>query len=293
MVKLENLRLFIEVALAGRLSDAANKLHRTQSAVSTTLKHLETDLGEKLFMGERKNALTPFGEFVLQQAQALLQEYDKRLDAIRLYASGKQGVVRVASVPSVALLLPDILHDLYDTNSLLQIQLHDYSSADVIKAVRAMDVDFGVASPTEEMDDLHTELLATDPFGCVCPVDHPFAQLQRPITWDDLHGYNFISNRLCYQIKEYAVRKLVSKARLLVYNTTSLFAFVENGYGVTLLPQMSYMLAPKLKFLPLADTSVMRKILLISRAGKVPSPATAQVIDLLRNHFAAQGEETV
>ena len=53
------LRCFCTVAQTGNLAEASNRLGRTQSALSMTLKQFEDHLGKKLFEGERKNRLTP------------------------------------------------------------------------------------------------------------------------------------------------------------------------------------------------------------------------------------------
>ena len=68
-IKIEMLRCFCAVAQSGNLSEAADRLGRTQSAVSMMLKQFENHLGKKLFLGERKNHLTALGEQVLEMAQ--------------------------------------------------------------------------------------------------------------------------------------------------------------------------------------------------------------------------------
>ena len=60
-IKLELFRYFCAVAETGNLAEAADRLGRTQSALSMSLKQLEEHLGKKLFDGERKSQLSPLG----------------------------------------------------------------------------------------------------------------------------------------------------------------------------------------------------------------------------------------
>ena len=97
-IKIEMLRAFAIVAQTGNLAEAATRLGRTPSAVSMTLKSLEDHLGQRLFETDRKNRLTPLGDYVLEQAQAELRQFDGTLRAIEAYASSPKGLLRVAAV---------------------------------------------------------------------------------------------------------------------------------------------------------------------------------------------------
>ncbi len=59
---LSQLEVFLTVAREGRFSRAAEKLFRTQSAVSQTIRKLEDELGESLFdRSSRDGVLTDAG----------------------------------------------------------------------------------------------------------------------------------------------------------------------------------------------------------------------------------------
>ena len=57
-IKLEMLRYFVEVAKTGNLSQAAERLGRSPSALSMMLKQFEEHLGAPLFETDRKSNLT-------------------------------------------------------------------------------------------------------------------------------------------------------------------------------------------------------------------------------------------
>lgn len=72
---LEQLRQFVLTADSGSFSEAARRLGRAQSAVSTAIGVLEADLGVELFDRSRRNAqLTDAGALLLLEARELLHQ---------------------------------------------------------------------------------------------------------------------------------------------------------------------------------------------------------------------------
>lgn len=78
------LRSFAAIARAGSITRAAQQVHRTQSAVSTHLQHLEAAVGAQLVeRSTRALALTAPGLAFLPHAQALLRAQDDAHAAVR------------------------------------------------------------------------------------------------------------------------------------------------------------------------------------------------------------------
>ena len=72
-MELSQLEVFLTVAREGRFSRAAEKLFRTQSAVSQTIRKLEEELGEPLFdRSSREGVLTDAGRTLQEYAEKLL-----------------------------------------------------------------------------------------------------------------------------------------------------------------------------------------------------------------------------
>jgi DNA-binding transcriptional LysR family regulator len=84
MLDLDLLRTFIFVADAGSLSQAAIRVHRTQSAVSMQMQRLEELVGKKLLeRGGRGVRLTAAGGRMLRQAHKLLRLHDETILEVR------------------------------------------------------------------------------------------------------------------------------------------------------------------------------------------------------------------
>src|ERR1700687_981754 len=76
-ITLQQLRTTCAVVESGfNVSRTADVLHTTQSAVSKTLKALETDLGAPLFVrsSTRLTGLTDLGRSILERARGIVRE---------------------------------------------------------------------------------------------------------------------------------------------------------------------------------------------------------------------------
>ncbi|WP_417729389.1 LysR family transcriptional regulator [Roseovarius sp.] len=283
MIRTEALRAFVTVTDHGNIRDAAEILCRTQSAVSMTLKQLEAELGGPLFESDRKSKLTELGAFVLDIVGPLLRDHDRALDLITGYARGYTGRLRIAAVPSVAaLILPSILKDFVLARPEAEIDLFDTDSATVRHMLLRGDTDLGLASPATEPDGLRAIPLFTDPLVFVCNADHPLAALTRPLAWHQLTGERLILNETLSALAAPEFRSLAARSRLSVRNLTSLLAMIQADAGETILPGLATRALPQgVVTRALADPACTRRVSLLARDGRTPSPLAASFIDLL------------
>ncbi len=273
MIKLEHLRVFLVVVDSQSISTASERISRTPSAVSMTLKQLEETLGGPLFLGERKTRLTPLGMYVADKARRVVREHDSAVTDILHYARGEEGIVRVAVVPSVATaILPTVVEGFRERYK-VRLEIRDIDSASVAAAVTSGTVDFGIASKTEASKELAAKHLVSDRLHAVCPHGHPLSQLDRPVRWSDLFDYPFIANGLCAQFDAPEVAELVQRATLFLYNVTTLHTFIGEGFGISLLPGLSVPGTEALAAKPLEDASAVRHLFLFRRPDDVLSPS--------------------
>lgn len=284
MIKLEYLRVFAAVAEARALNEAAERLGRTPSAISMTLKQIESSLGGPLFEGERKSALTPLGAFALVHARRAVAEHDAASAAIQRFARGEEGDVRIAAVPSAATrLLPGAVARLRQLRPGVRINLRDIDSAAVVRAVEDKSVEIGIASPAAMSASVAQEFLLEDPFVLLCREDHPIARQGRTAKWSDIDPSEFIANGLCANISAAEVAELAGQAPLMVHNVSSLVAFVAAGYGVTLLPMLAISASiGDLRAVPLEAAGVGRKLFSITQPNETLSPAASALLAQIR-----------
>jgi len=272
-VKIEMLRSFCAVARAENLADAADRLGRTQSAVSMTLKQLEQTLGKPLFESERKSRLTPLGEQVFRLGQAQLRHFDGTVQAIEGLARAPQGVLRIAAVPSVAArAFAPVVRHMATRHPGVKLELRDADTAQVLDALVQGWADIGIASARQALNGVGTAPLFDDPFGLVLSESHPLARRAGPIHVADVVGTAFLRNALCDQIGSDAIRGLLDGVDVTVPNTQSLLALVQQGNWTTLLPQSTLRLSPPGVVFRVLDDLPDRRQVFVYLRDDPPSP---------------------
>ena len=109
-----------------------------------TLKHFESHLGKKLFVGERKNHLSALGEQVFEMSQKQVRQFDQTVQSIEAAAHSANGLIRIASVPSVAaLVFPSVLEHMTRRFPGLKVELRDTDTQQVFRRARRRESGFG------------------------------------------------------------------------------------------------------------------------------------------------------
>lgn len=97
-VTLEQWAALVAVVDAGGYAQAAERLHKSQSAVSYAVDKLETQLGVQAFRIEgRKAVLTPTGQLLYRRARLLLDEAHGLESTARTVSAGWEAQIRIAA----------------------------------------------------------------------------------------------------------------------------------------------------------------------------------------------------
>ena len=285
-LKLEQLRVFVAVAECGAIAEAAEQIGRTASAVSMTLSQIENQLGGKLFDGERKSRLTPLGQFTLQQAKLAVDSHRRAVIDIQRFASGEEGLTKIAVVPSVATrVLPEVIHQLRRQLPRLEVDIRDIDSNAIHDVIHAGLVDFGIASLSDD-DSLDADFLLADAYRLICRHDHPLNQLQRPVEWRDIDANEFIVNGLCEGIEDADLQAIAQASSIYMHNTLSILAFVESGLGITLLPSLTRPHSNTFSALPIANMEMKRGLYILKRKSASLSPIDLRLIESIKESVA-------
>lgn len=289
-LKIVQLRHFVWVHELQGFHAAAEKAHRTQPAISLSIRDLEGKLGQSLF--EKRNAraarpeLTPFGVQFMAYAKELIAHHDRVIKDMSLIAQHKSGHLRIASVPSIASrLLPDILTRFIGDATDLHVSLFDDSSEVVLAMVENQQVDFGIASLWEAESDIRFIPIWEDSIGVVCRNDHRLAD-QVELSWQQLRGERLIANGTSRLLADTAAEELVVDAQFYMSNMISLLAMLEAGMGITTLPRFAFPLEhSQLRFIPLSEPLVVRDIGIVCLANRsLPVAAQALFDFILRDN---------
>jgi len=287
-LKIAQLRHFVWVAELKGFHAAAEKAHRTQPAISLSIRDLENKLGEALF--EKRNSrtakteLTPFGKYFLPKAKELIAHHDRVAEDMSLLAEHKTGHLRLASVPSIASrVLPDLLLRFVADTPELHISFFDDNSDAVLKMVENQQVDFGISNlfhPHEHSDKTFTPIWE-DQIGVVCPTDHPLAD-KESLHWKELRQHRLISNGTSRLLEDSEASPLLGDSQFYISNMISLIAMLEAGIGITTLPWYAFpQESTKLRFIPLESPNVTRHIGIVQLNNKSLTPPAKALIDFI------------
>lgn len=285
--KQSHLRCFVMVADLGSISAAAERLHRTPSAISMTITNLEAQFGRPLFEAGSKSRLTPFGAYVQEIAGEQIKQFERSMKSIEAYSRNDFGRVDIAAVPSFAARhLPALLADFIGRFPQLEMSIRDDSSEQINKLVELGHIDVGIASPAEDSSRLKYQLLLSDPLGVVCSRSHLLNRLDRPLTWDDLNGHRFIANGTCAQIRAAEFQPILAASDMNVQSTTSLLALVAAGFGISTLPRLAVPVEREdVAFKPTCYQGLQRSIGIITSTGRTLAPAAAAFVGVVEKAF--------
>lgn len=177
---LEQIRLFVSVAEGRSFSAVARRMNRAQSAVSTAIALLETDLGVVLFerSSGRQPTLTEAGVALLAEAREVLRQCERLESRALGLVRGEEVCLRLAqdeAMPYQPVL--DSLEALAHAFPLLEVQMASGAQGDVARKVLERRADLGLLFHHEQMPEaLERQRLGTIDLVTVCGAGHPLAQ---------------------------------------------------------------------------------------------------------------------
>ncbi|MGI9334284.1 MAG: LysR family transcriptional regulator [Gammaproteobacteria bacterium] len=187
------LRSFLAVADAGTITEAADRMAVTQSALSRRLQQLEEQLGAVVLARGRQGAeLTEVGRLVETEARQLTMRYDALRRKIAEQLQLHRGTVRIGGGATVtAHLLPRAIAEFQGRHPGIRFQLKEASSREVAADVAAGQLELGLVTLPVRRHELNIRSLLTDEIVLVCGRDHALAR-KRGVRSEDLAAYGFV-----------------------------------------------------------------------------------------------------
>lgn len=220
-----DLHYFREIALTQNLSRASERLAVSQPALSLALKRLEEQLDTKLFARKRDGLeLTAPGRILLQQSQALLENWKKMTVDIAKTQNEISGRFRLGCHASVAMYaLKNVVPAIYRKFEGVELQLTHGLSRVVTEQVISGNLEFGLVINPIQHPDLVIHKLLKDEVGF----------------WKSSHGSDDVliydpalvqSQNLLKKVKKTFRRTIVSD------NLEVIAMLAKTGVGTAILP---------------------------------------------------------
>jgi len=272
-MELSQLEVFLAVAHERRFSRAAEKLHRTQSAVSQTIHKLEDELGEVLFdRSSREGVLTDAGQVLYEYAERLLnlrQDAHESLADLRELQKGK--LVIAANEFTVLYLLP-VLAEFRRLHPMIKITVQRALGSRIPDDVLRHSAELGVLSYKPEEPRLHAVVAYLDELVLVVPPQHPLAAAGT-VSIRQLGAESFVAHIVSSPYRERVLQtfqryKTPLHMDVELPTLQAIKQFVALGNGVALMPEISVeteVARGELIRIPVRELRVQRKLHLIYR----------------------------
>src|ERR1700681_2437596 len=191
-ISLEQWRSLLAVVDAGGYAQAAEVLHKSQSAVTYAVQKMETLLGVKVFeVVGRKAHLTPTGEVLYRRAKALLDEAAALEGAAGSLAAGWEPELRLAvEIVFPTWLLLQCFARFAEERPQMRIELYESVLSGTEEALLQRKVDLAICSqiPPGFVGDSLMRLR----FIAAAHPEHPLHQLGRELTLHDLRKHRHL-----------------------------------------------------------------------------------------------------
>jgi DNA-binding transcriptional LysR family regulator len=293
---ISQLEVFLTVAREGSFSRAADKLYRTQSAVSQAIRKLELEIGEALFdRSSRDGLLTDAGRVLQEYAERLLNLRDNAKEALSELRELQKGRLVVSANEFTALYLLRVLAEFGRLHPAIRIMVQRSLGSQIPDDVLRHKCEFGVLTYDPQDPELASVVVYSDELTFVVPPKHPLARESR-VSIRQLGAESFVAHIVSSPYREkviQAFRKYKTPLHMGVELPTlqAIKRFVAMGNGVAFLPEISVedeIARGDLVRIPVQELNVHRKLRLIYRKSATLSHAGQAFLKIAESVAHAQ-----
>lgn len=243
-MELYPLQVFLTVATERSFSRAAEKLLRTQPAISLALQRLEQELGEKLIDRSGKELiLTDAGRTVLDYArrfQSLQLELDNSLAELRDNSAGRLSIGANESTTLYLLRHIERYRELYPK---VKVQVRRSLSSKIPVELVDGNLELGVISYDPGDDRITSKVIYSDALALVVPPGHRLSG-RKQVTISELANETFIAHNVLspYRevvVREFQQRRIPLRMELEMPTIEAIRKLVRSNLGIAFLPRMT------------------------------------------------------
>jgi DNA-binding transcriptional LysR family regulator len=286
-VTLRQMRLFTMVAQELSFTAAATTANITQSALTSSIRALESELGLRLFdRTTRRVRLTAEGQQFLAVTERLLGDIDASLENIRSVAMRTRGHVTLSSASSfLRYVACPAVAELARSHPGVTVRLVEQTVDVAVRAVLAGEVDFAICGLVVPHAEIASTPVVRDRFG-VLGAHGNLGPGPSSLQWSELDPSRYVA-----LASSYGIRQLIDQARggtdplrhprYEVSSTASLGLLLQEGIGYGIVPAMTAqpLLEQGMVFRPLEGPVLLRELHLIKRKNRGLSPAASALVE--------------
>ena len=242
-MELYSLQVFLAVATEKSFSRAAERLLRTQPAVSLALQRLEQELQEKLIDRSGKGLLlTDAGRTVLEYArrfESLRQEMENSLAELRDNSAGR---LTIGANESTSLYLLRHIERYRELYPKVKVQVRRSLSSRIPNELLDGNLELGVISYDPGDDRLKSKVIYTDALAFVVSPSHRLAN-RKTVSISELGSENFVAHNVVSPYREVVLRefrthKVPLRMDVEMPTIETIRKMVQSNMGVAFVPRM-------------------------------------------------------
>ncbi len=276
---LTELRYIVAVARERHFGRAADACFVSQPTLSVAVKKLEEELDVKLFeRGNNEVGVTPLGEDIVRQAQAVLEQAAQIKERAKLGKDPLAGALRLGVIYTIGpYLLPQLVRHIIDHVPQMPLMLQENFTTRLLDMLRAGEIDCAILAEPFADAGLAVAPLYDESFLVAVPRSHALAK-RKSISAEELKketmlllgtGHCFRDHVLdvCPEFARFSsdaegIRKSFEGSSL-----ETIRHMVAAGMGVTVVPSLSVspQRDPHVTFLPFQGHPPSRRVVLVWR----------------------------
>jgi len=292
-MEMAQLEYFSQVVQEKSFSKAADRVFRTQPAVSIAIRRLEEEIGLPLLDRTQKTPVpTEAGKVVYDYAQRILALRDQVGEAIAELQSLKQGRVRVGANESTSLyLLPELILTFREQYPNVKLEIFRHVSSRLPREVQERNIDFALMASEPTDRDLEAFPLLKDELVLIMSPKHHLAG-RSSVRIKDLGRESFIAHNVksgsrMKVVEAFARHHTPLNITLELATIETIKRFVQKRAGLAFAPRMCVreeLDRGVLVTVPVRGLTYTRTLWAAHRRGASFSPAAAAFLKILKKH---------
>ncbi|MDZ7894431.1 MAG: hydrogen peroxide-inducible genes activator [Sphingobium sp.] len=245
MPTLKQLQYLVALKEHGHFGRAADACFVTQSTLSAGIRELESLIGITLVERTRRVVrFTALGDRIVEKAHRILREAEELADLAQSAGKPLSGELRMAVIPTIApFLLPRLLPRLRSEKPSLKLYLREETSQAAMESLRHGQADCVLLALPYATGDVESEILFPDRLFVAFPKDDP-RDPPAHIAPEMIDESRLLLLEDGHCLKDHALSacnrpELRAEATMMGTSLHTLVQMVDNGLGLTMLPEMA------------------------------------------------------
>lgn len=287
---INQLEVLIAVSQEKSFSRAAERLHRTQPAISQAIRRLETEIGEPLFDRSSKDGtMTAAGRLLFAVAQQIVNLRHGAHAAIKELKGLHRGKLSLSANEYTVMYLLPLLPVFRSRHPHIKIEVKRSLASRISSEILARETEIGIISFKPNDASITSVPVLTDELALIVPLNHHLAAKEF-VSVRELGAESFIAHNVPSPYREKVVRTFEKyrtplNISLEMPTLEAIKRFVEGGMGVALIPKLAAqaeIARGQIAALTVREMKLERRLYLVYRKGATLSHAARAFLRIAR-----------